>query len=137
VLAGDEREALLEALDRLSRELGYVGAEELPAPEPRLGGDARGTRILSPEDERLVQKLRSGLARVALALAGPETDEAVRAALDGAELVMRGELQKGTAARLPELMPDFVFLLALALVGQERALQLSIRTRDLVEGTLR
>ena len=96
--------------------------------------------ILNSEDELLVARVRSGLAKVAAAL-GSESLEgasrsAVGAALGGAEMVMRGELVSGNAARLPALMPSFVFLVALPVVDQDRALELSRRTERLVEGAL-
>ena len=49
---------------------------------------------------------------------------------------MRGELVSGNAAQLPALMPSFVFLVALPVVDQDRALELSRRTERLVEGAL-
>jgi hypothetical protein len=42
----------------------------------------------------------------------------------------------GNAARLPTLMPSFVFLVALPLVDQDRALELSQRSAQLVEKAL-
>jgi hypothetical protein len=141
VLAGNEREALLAVADQLSIELGYADGEEIPDAHSPLGGEG-GTMagILNSEDELLVAGVRRGLARIAVALdgEGPEgaSGSAVGAALDGAEVVMRGELVSGNAARLPALMPSFVFLVALPVVDQDRALELSRRTERLVEGAL-
>lgn len=45
---------------------------------------------------------------------------------------MRGELVSGNAA----LMPSFVFLVTLPVVDQDRALELSRRAAQLVEGAL-
>ena len=59
---------------------------------------------------------------------------AVGAALDGAEMVMRGELVSGNAGQLPALMPSFVFLVALPVVTEDEALDLSKRMARLVEG---
>jgi hypothetical protein len=49
---------------------------------------------------------------------------------------MRGELMRGNSAQLPTLMPSFVFLVALVVVDQDRALELSARTAELIEGAL-
>jgi hypothetical protein len=57
----------------------------------------------------------------------------VGAALDGAESVIRGELLFGNADRLPALMPGFVFLVVLPVVDQDRALELSRRTEELIQ----
>jgi hypothetical protein len=96
--------------------------------------------ILNSEDELLVARVRRGLAKVAAALGGEGSEgasgSAVGAALDGAEMVMRGELVSGNGAQLPALMPSFVFLVTLPVVDQDRALELSKRTARLVEGAL-
>jgi hypothetical protein len=141
VLAGNEREALLRLADQLSIELGYAEAEEIPGAHSPLGGEEGAMAgILNSEDELLVARVRLGLAKVAAALGGEGPDgasgSAVGAALDGAEMVMRGELVMGNAAQLPALMPSFVFLVTLPVVDQDRALELSRRTARLVEGAL-
>jgi hypothetical protein len=140
VLAGNEREALLAVADQLSSELGYAEGQEPPGAGSPLGGEGPMAGILDSEDELLVARVRSGLAKVAAALNGESSAgasrSAVGAALDGAEMVMRGELVSGNAARLPALMPSFVFLVALPLVDQDRALELSQRSAQLVENAL-
>jgi hypothetical protein len=97
--------------------------------------------ILNSEDELLVAGMRRGLAKVAAALGGGNSEGAggiaVGAALDGAEMVTRGELVRGNAGQLPALMPSFVFLVALPLTDQDRALELSQRAQQLVEGARR
>jgi hypothetical protein len=137
VLAGRDREALPEVADQLSVELGYAEGEELPGADSMLGGaDGAMTGILNSEDELLVARVRRGLARIAAALSAGGSDNssasAVVAALDGAEMVMRGELVRGKAEQLPALMPSFVFLVALTVVDQDRALELSKRTEELL-----
>jgi hypothetical protein len=140
VLAGNERDALLQVADQLSIELGYTGGEGPPGAGSPLGGEGPMAGILNSEDELLVARVRHGLAQIAAALgnegSGGASSNAVGAALDGAEMVMRGELVSGNAARLPALMPSFVFLVALPMVDQDRALELSRRTARLVEGAL-
>jgi hypothetical protein len=126
VLARDKREALLRLADRLCLDLGFEGQED-PAGEPEPGS----------EDEILVASLRGALARLAALVAGPAGAEgssrAVETALDGAEMVMRGELLKGEAAELQSLLPGFVFLVTQPVAGQDRALELSKRTERLVD----
>lgn len=141
VLAGNERRALLAVADHLSAELGYAEGGELPGSDSPLGGEGGVMAgILNAEDESLVAGVRSGLAKVAAALGngGPDRDSrtAVGAALDGAEMVMRGELVIGNGGQLPTLLPSFVFLVVLPVVEQDRALELSRRTSELVERAL-
>ncbi len=110
------------------------------ARSPLGGSDGAGRRILSPQDESLVTTVRRGLAKVAAAAGAARSDgadqSAVAAALDGAELVMRGELARGNATQLPALMPSFVFLVTLPIVEQDEALKLSRRTSELIDGAL-
>lgn len=139
--AGDQREALLRVADRLCAELGYADSEEeVDGARSPLGGSGGGVgEVLSPEDESLVATVRRALAKVAVAAgaARPEADRsAVSAALDGAELVMRGELARGNATQLRALMPSFVFLVTLPVVEQDEALELSRRTSELIDGAL-
>jgi hypothetical protein len=142
VLAGDEREALLRVADQLSVELGYAAGEEVPGAHSTLGGDdGVMAGILNSEDELLVEGMRRGLAKLGAALSDGNSEGAggiaVGAALDGAEMVTRGELVRGNAGQLPALMPSFVFLVALPLTDQDRALELSQRAQQLVEGARR
>jgi len=96
--------------------------------------------MLDSEDELLVARLRHGLAKIAAALGneGPDgaTGTLIGAALDGIEMVMRGELMRGNAAQLPALMPSFVFMVTLAAADQDRALELSRRTSGLIDAAL-
>lgn len=136
----NQREALLHIMDDLCAELGYAGAE---ADFPRSGSALGGGDMLSlanPQDELLVAKVRRGLEKVATAVGRSRPEvvprRAVHAALDGAELVMRGELATGSAAQLPALIPSFVFLVTLPIVKQDRALCLSRRTSELINAAL-
>jgi hypothetical protein len=128
-------EALLAVLDELCAELGQVdrGSELSPALS-RLGDDHGA---LSPENERWVAAMRQRLAKLAASVgAGTQPmghqQRAVCFALDGAELVMRGELVTGNAGKLHELVPSFVFLVVLPIVDQDQALTLSRRTSELM-----
>jgi hypothetical protein len=141
VAAGIEREVLSRLADRLSFELDVGEGEQDPKGSLPLAGVAGPMDgILSAEDELLVARLRRGLAALAagLEVGSPSAPEgAVGAALDGAEMVIRGELVCGNAAQLPELIPGFVFLVVLPVVGHDEALALSRRTETLVERTIR
>ena len=134
--AGTQGEVLRRVADRLSAEFTDLEAAELPGIHSTLGAEGGMTRMLGAEDEALVARLRAALAGIASTL-GAETEEpAVRAigtALDGAEFVIRGELAAGNADRVVRLMPSFVFLVALSVADQDRALELSRRTAELIE----
>jgi hypothetical protein len=138
VLAANEREALLRVADQLSIELGYDEREEVPAmSSPLSGGRGLMPDILDSEDELLASRLRQGLAKVAVAIGGNSgaiPGNAVGAALDGVEMVIRGELVRGNAGQLPALLPSFVFLVTLSVADQDRALRLSQRAAQLIEG---
>jgi len=138
VRAEDEQQVLLQALHQLYVELGYLEGEEVPGAISPLGGDEGPMAgILESEDEQLVNKIRRGLAKVAAAALdggepGAANENAVGAALDGAELVMRGELIRGNVTRLPALIPSFVFLVTLPVVDQDKALEISERCARLL-----
>lgn len=141
MLAGNEREALLRVADLLCVEFGCPGDGEAPSVGSDLAReDGAMADVLGPEDEQLVASLRRGLTKLALALEGDRaagsSKGAVAAALDGTEMVMRGELVMGNAEQLPALMPGFVFLVVLPVVDQDRALEISRRAADLVEEAL-
>jgi hypothetical protein len=138
VEAGSEREALLRIADRLCAELNYKGGEPA-ASGAELAGDG-GDRMswgLSADDESFVAAIRESLAMVAAAIAPAplegSTRKAVVSALDGAEVVMRGELLRGNALRLLPLMPSFVFLVTLPVAEHDRAYELSRRTSELID----
>jgi hypothetical protein len=142
VPAGKGRKTLLQVADQLCAELGYE-ERDAGAPGALSGLDRDGGRmtdVLSAEDESLVATVRESLARVAARVGGEEAEDApedaISAALDGAEVVMRGELVNGNVEQLPFLIPSFVFLITLPIVEQDRALDLSRRTAELIERTL-
>jgi hypothetical protein len=142
VEAGVRREALIQIVDRLCAELGYGAHQTEPSRDPsslhRNAEEPWGP--LSPEDESLIAAIRQSLAGIASAIWATRSEDAlprtVAAALDGAELAMRGELVSGNAAQLPALMPSFVFLVTLPIVEQDEALELSRRTAELIERQL-
>lgn len=135
---GDAREALLRVAGRLCVELGYQadGAAPGPALSWGPGGELRAD-ALGPDDELLIATVKSGLTRLAAVLGAAGQPAAahrlLEATLDGAEMTMRGELLRGRCERLPALLPSFVFLVALPLVHQNKAFELSQRTFELLE----
>jgi hypothetical protein len=136
VQAGTHGEALRRVADRLRAELIDPEVTELPGLVSTLGEEGGMTGILDAEDEALVGRLREDLAGIASTLSA-EADEqpgkAIETTLDGAEFVIRSELVSGNTERLLKLMPSFVFLVAIAVADQDRALELSHRTTELVE----
>jgi AcrR family transcriptional regulator len=58
-----------------------------------------------------------------------------RAALGGAEALIRQEIVSGRAAELPRLLPDFVYAATAPFLGQEEALRLARRSRAMLAGT--
>lgn len=138
MLAGNERETLLRVADQLSAELGWSERGEVPGAISGLGRESAMVGILNSEDELLLAEIRRRLEKIAAAaLDGGELSEAeanaIGATLDGAEMVMRGEIMIGNAGQIPALLPSFVFLVALTVVDQDRALELSKRCALLVE----
>lgn len=138
--AGDYGEALIGATNRLCAELGAGSSEPVASANPTLAEKGLMGGILSAEDDLLVRRLRAALARIAAAVGESEPDFShpliVQMVLDGAEMMMRGEILKGNRERLSQLMPDFVFLVALPIVDQDRALELSRRATELIEESL-
>lgn len=58
-----------------------------------------------------------------------------RGALGGAEAVVRREIMAGRIEQLPRLLPDFVYGAMTPFLGQEEALRLSKRARELLRGS--
>lgn len=139
VAAGNYGEVLLRVADRLCEEAPFDPAGEIPGARSTLGEVGVMAGVLNSEDRALVADLRRGLAKIAAGLSDTEDADlqALDAALDGVEMTMLGELVSGKEAQLPSLMPSFVFLVALSIAGQDRALELSERTKELVKEELR
>jgi len=130
---------LLKVADRLCAELGCAeGNARISGAHLSLdAGDPGKWGILSADDELLVAAIRQRLANVAAAVAAAPLEgakqKAVNSALDGSELVMRGELAWGNTVDLLALMPSFIFLVTLPITGHGEALALSRRTSELIE----
>jgi len=58
-----------------------------------------------------------------------------RSGLGGAEAVVRAELMAGRAEQLPRLLPDLAYGATVGFLGQEEALRLATRGRELLRGT--
>jgi hypothetical protein len=127
-LKGTERKRLLRVLSDLS------DGEGNPARARRREAEGLTAR-LEENDEQLVTEIRAGLARLAGMRQGEpaEATAAVRGALDGAEFVVRGDLLLGRSARLPQLLPSFVFLVLLPLLGKPEALRAAERAARLLD----
>jgi hypothetical protein len=120
-------------LGQLLDELPSVRPLEVVGANSSLGENEAISGLLSAEDEALVTTVRATLATIAAAVnEGRASDGARQAALDGTEMVMRGELVIGRRDNLARLMPSLVFLVALPNAGQDRALALSRRTSELL-----
>jgi hypothetical protein len=136
---GKESELLLHVMDRLCAELG-----DADHPREVITTNVRARKnaisgVLSPEEEALVTSIRGCLAKIAAAATGTrrhEGHDAVSVALDGAELVIRGELARGRSAQLAPLVPSFVFLVTLPVLDQDKALEISQRATELIEEAL-
>jgi hypothetical protein len=93
--------------------------------------------VLGNEEELLAGAMRQAMEKLVAALVAANAEtrppRAVDAALDGTELVARGELTRGNGDQLPLLMPSFVFLVALPIAGEDGALALARRTESLIE----
>jgi citrate lyase beta subunit len=137
--AENHGELLLRVADQLRKELGTLDPGAIPESRTTAAENSATSRVLDPEDAALLGRLKAALAQLAAALGGGPEDSSIRpvqAVLEGVELVIRGELVRGNAARLPRLMPSFVYLVALPIVEQDRALELSRRTSELIDAEL-
>lgn len=149
-MQGTERDRLLRLAAELDVKLGFAEAEKGKGHAEELGvSDSMGAwafeAMLSDEDDRLVLALRAALARVAsgawnekeVTVAELEAlvPSAIVGALDGAEFVMRGEIMTGGIQRLPALIPSFLYLVTVTIVGQEEAIRYAERAGRLLEAS--
>lgn len=127
---------MLRVAARLLDELPDTGHVEVTGADSSFDHVAAMTKALKADDDALVRAVRAVLATIAARLAAAAenpTSYSVQGALDGAEIVMRGELMTDRGDRLPRLMPSLIFLVALPIVEQDRALALSQRTAELID----
>ncbi len=102
--------------------LGYIGARQMAPPAVRKPYE-NGHQMLEAMLER-------GQAYSAGAIAPAK---AALGALGGAEAIIRREVAGGRAAGLPQLLPDFVYSATVPFLGQEEALRLARRARELLQ----
>ncbi len=103
---------------------------------------ARAALVDAPATGERSFELYAGGKRVLQALLGrgredPVEEEAIptsagRAALSGAEALIVGQILAGNAERLPELLPDIVYILTVPYLGQEEALRQSREAETLL-----
>jgi hypothetical protein len=135
VAPGIGHEDLLEIVDRLREEAGGSRVAIDGRGDPSLAAGQEVAFSLTTQDEVLVAKMRERFAGLAAAVADdsdPGIEGAVGRTLDVIELVMRGELTRGNAELIPDLMPSFVFLVATTAADRDRALALSRRAEELI-----
>jgi AcrR family transcriptional regulator len=99
----------------------FICARQMGPPRLDEGLEA-GARMLSAMLDRLVDDVGGE----------PRPPRAARAALGGAEAVVRREIAAGRAAELPRLLPDFVYAATVPFLGQEEALRLARRGREML-----
>ena len=103
--------------------ISFICARQM-APASLGEGLETGARLLSAMLERLREEGES---------AGPAS--AARAALGGAEAVVRREIVSGRIESLPRRLPDFAYAATVPFLGQEEALRLARRGRELLADT--
>jgi hypothetical protein len=136
-LESAERERLLRALGHLCDEV-FCGVRDERWHREVLGDAWLPGAMPSREDEQLVEALRASLGRLASAArsrrGGPvDSVASQRRRLDGVEFVIRRKILMGERGRLPRLLPGFVFLVVLPLLGHAEALELSERASRLLD----
>ncbi|HET7443038.1 MAG TPA: hypothetical protein VFJ57_00110 [Solirubrobacterales bacterium] len=104
--------------------LAYVGSRQMGPPAL---GEAHHAAI------KVVTAMLERLWDYSKAETQPATT--ARGALGAAEAVVRREVAAGRAAELPRLLPDFVYAATVPFLGQEEALRLVRRARELLAGT--
>jgi AcrR family transcriptional regulator len=120
---------LAAILELMASRPSYAGIAYIQA---RQGGTARmhgtyesGVRVLTAMMDR---------ARGFVPETPASPASATRAALGGAEAVVRREIAAGRIERLPALLPAFVYGALVPLVGQEEALRQSRQAAKLIAG---
>jgi AcrR family transcriptional regulator len=107
-----------------SAHLCYITARQ-EANDPMLREVYRtGSQALSVLLERLWQ----------YSSAPRKPQSAPRAALGAAEAVIRREIVAGNTEQIPRLLPDFIYMATVPFLGQEEAIQLARRARELLQG---
>lgn len=133
--AGTHDQSLRRVADRLLAEFSDEEALGLPGLGSSIGAAHDVSEVLDAEQEATVARLRDALTAIASTLRTEVDDltvQMIQITLDGAEFVIRGELVRDNAERVLDLLPSFVFLVALTVAERDRALELSRRTEELI-----
>jgi AcrR family transcriptional regulator len=121
--------AIMAILELLAERPGFAYISLICArqmgPSSLFDGLETGARMLSAMLERLRDEGEQGR---------PPPGSAARAALGGAEAVVRREIAAGRTQELPRLLPDFVYGATVSFLGQEEALRIARRGRELLSG---
>jgi AcrR family transcriptional regulator len=104
--------------------ISYITARQMATPRVQEAREP-GVRLLRAMLERLW----------AYAEDRPQPAAVPIAALGGAEAAVRRALVSGQTEELPRLLPDFVYAAAVPFLGQEEALRLARRGRELLRGS--
>jgi hypothetical protein len=90
--------------------------------------------MLDADDEQLVTELRAGLAKLAESWCGDDAERtALKETLDAAEFIVRFHLLGGRSARIPQLLPSFVYLMLSPRLGRTEALSIAERSAQLLQ----
>jgi AcrR family transcriptional regulator len=105
--------------------LAYIGARQMSPPRVLVVTEA-GSNVNTAMLERLWEHSDSEV----------QPPRAARAALGGAEAVVRREIAAGRTDQLPRLLPEFAYGTAVPFLGQARAASLARRAREMLAGTV-
>jgi AcrR family transcriptional regulator len=103
---------------------GYIVTRQVAPPRVHEAYEA-ATTLLSA----MIDRLRDERSE----LDPPATT--ARSALGGPEAVVRAEIMAGRIDQLPRLLPDFAYAATVGFLGQEDALRLASRGRELLRGS--
>ncbi len=104
--------------------LGYVTVRQMGTERMREVHNT-GIQMLSVMLERMRQYSQTSA----------QPPDSARAALGGAEAVIRRELVAGRAAALPRLLPDLIYAATIPYLGSEAALRLAAKGAETLRGT--
>lgn len=105
---------------------GYITVKNVDSKEVREAQEA-ARRVLAAMVERMRENSSPD--------AGPLPANVARAAVGSADALVRREIAAGRAEQLPRLLPDLIYGGTVAFLGQEEALRLARRSRELLAGT--
>jgi AcrR family transcriptional regulator len=105
--------------------LAFIGARQMATPAVRAVSEARSD-VITAMLERLWEYSESEV----------QPSRAARAALGGAEALVRREIAAGRIEQLPRLLPEFAYGTTAPFLGQKRALALAVRAREMLAGTV-